>query len=565
MDTFFHILRYKILSFLKTTFDRKTVTAVRGIGTLVVFGGFALSAYVLSLAITQYLVPKVGLAVFHHLVSMMLFVLFVAVNMGNIIVSYATLYKSPEVGYLFTKPVSFEQIFVLKFLDNFLYSSTTFFLLVLMALLGYGTYFHYQWFTYLILLVFVFTPFLFLSACIGVLILMSLVKVASRFGFRKVVGGLSVLYIMAIVFFFKYSSPITMLEGAGKLRLGDQSALDVFQIPVLSVLPNSIASTVLFHLSRGSVFDSFLSAAGLFLLTSAVFAAVLVIGRKYYYRTWLMTFEFQASSNTVAAGRKLKWFDFRKPSRLPLQIEALLKKEYFVFRREASQWIHLALMLVLVGVFAISIANVNLRLRVTEIQTLGYLILYAFGGFLSCSLALRFIFPAISLEGKAFWTQLSAPLNMKKPYVLKFAIGFLFVLIPAMLVAIFSNLPFVRVSARRPLLLYFGVFSAFWVSFTLVSLNLGLGSFFADYKEKNPIRLASSQGATLTFLMSLVYLFALVSVFIIPLTEYFQSLFQFLPFDMTAIVAPGTTLYMLSAVLSVFALLIGFRSLQRDF
>src|SRR3990172_6976268 len=186
METFFHILRYKVLSFLKTTFDRRAVTAVRGIGTVVVFGGFGLSAYILSFAITQYLVPKVGLAVFHHLVSMILFVLFVAVNMGNIIVSYATLYKSPEVGYLFTKPVSFEQIFVLKFLDNFLYSSSTFFLLVFMALLGYGTYFNYHWYTYFILLVFVFTPFLFLSACIGVLVLMSLVKVASRFGFRRV-------------------------------------------------------------------------------------------------------------------------------------------------------------------------------------------------------------------------------------------------------------------------------------------------------------------------------------------------------------------------------------------
>jgi hypothetical protein len=113
--------------------------------------------------------------------------------------------------------------------------------------------------------------------------------------------------------------------------------------------------------------------------------------------------------------------------------------------------------------------------------------------------------------------------------------------------------------------MYFGLFSALWVSLTLVSLNLGLGGYFANYQEKNPIRLASSQGATLTFLMSLVYLITLVSIIIIPLTEYFQSLFQFVPFDMTTIVAPATTLYMLSAALSIFALAVGLRSLQRDF
>ena len=196
---------------------------------------------------------------------------------------------------------------------------------------------------------------------------------------------------------------------------------------------------------------------------------------------------------------------------------------------------------------------------------MGYLVLYAFGGFLSCSLALRFVFPAISMEGKSFWSQLSAPLDLRKVYFTKFALGFLLVVLPALLVAVFSNIPFVRMSERRPLLMYFGLFSTFWVTLTLVSLNLGLGGYFANYQEKNPIRVASSQGATLTFLVSLVYLISLASIIILPLREYFQSLFQFLPFDMTMIVAPGTTLGVLSAGLSAFALIVGLRSLQRDF
>jgi hypothetical protein len=65
--------------------------------------------------------------------------------------------------------------------------------------------------------------------------------------------------------------------------------------------------------------------------------------------------------------------------------------------------------------------------------------------------------------------------------------------------------------------------------------------------------------------MSLVYLISLVSIVIIPMTEYFQSLFLFFPFEMSTIVAPATTIYMLSASLSAFALVVGLRSLQRDF
>jgi ABC-2 type transport system permease protein len=565
MSTFFHILKYKLLSFVKATFDRKMVSAVRGIGSLIVFGTFAVAAFALSFAITRFVEPQVGLEVFHRIVSMTFFVLFVSVNMGNIIVSYATLYKSSEVGYLFTKPVSFTQIFILKFLDNFLYSSSTFFLLVFMALLGYGTYFHYALYTDLAVMFFVFMPMLFLSACIGVLILMSLVKVASQFGFRKVVTGLALLYIVIVALFFKFSNPITMLEGAAKFRPGSLASSGSGGGGIMSLLPNNIASNVLYYISKKSPFLAFSETALMLLMTAMMFTVVLYVGKRFYYRTWLMTFEFQAKSNTVKSGQKVKFFDFRKPSRLPSQLEVLVKKEYFQFFRETSQWLHLALLLVLVFVFAISIRNLNVTLRVTEIQTVGYLILYAFAGFLSCSLALRFVFPSISMEGKTFWTQLSAPIKLRKIFFLKLAIGIVLVLLPALLTAVFSNIPFVKMTERRPLLMYFGVYSAFWVTLTLVSLNLGLGGFFANYQEKNPIRVASSQGATLTFLVSLVYLVSLVSIVIIPLRDYFQSLFQFLPFDMSIIVAPGTTLAMLSAGLSAFALVVGYRSLQRDF
>jgi ABC-2 type transport system permease protein len=567
METFFHILKYKFLSFVKSTFDRRLVTAVRGFGSLAVFGGFSVAAYLLAFAVTKSVLEQtgIGLFVYHRFISMMLFVLFVSVNMGNIIVSYATLYKSAEVGYLFTKPVSFTQIFVLKFLDNFLYSSATFFLMVFMAVLGYGTYFGYSWLTFLGVVLLVMLPYLFLSACVGVLILMSLMKIAGKWGFRKVMAGLSVLYVAAVALFFKFSNPVELVQDAQRMGFTSDGMIKGLDSGLLANLPNAWVSNVLFYIARGNSALAFTHAAQLLLLTAAMFGVVLFVAHRFYYRSWLVTFEFQAQSNTVQSGRAMKLFDFRKKSALSPQIEVLLKKEYFQFFRESSQWIHLALMMVLVGVFALSVGGINLRLRVTQIQTVGYLILYAFGGFLSCSLALRFIFPAISVEGSSFWSQLSAPLNLKKPYFLKFILGFLLVLTPALFVAVFSNLPFLRMSERRPLLMYFGIYSAFWVSLTLVSLNLGLGGYFANYKEKNPIRVASSQGATLTFLMSLVYLIALVSIFIIPLFEYFELLFHFVPFDMSHIVAPATTLYMLSAALSGFALVVGLRSLQRDF
>ena len=567
MGTFFHILKYKFIAFVKSTFEPRFVTAVRGIGSLLVFGGFAVIAYLFSLGLTKFVLDqtRIGLFLYHRFISMLLFVFFMSVNLGNIIVSYATLYKSSEVGYLFTKPVPYTQIFALKFLDNFLYSSTTLFLVALMVLLGYGTYFGHPWYLLLGVMVFVLVPFMFLSASIAVLVLMSVVKVASKWGFRKVMGGLAVVYFGIVVLFFQFSNPIKQVQEVNA-NLGNVDAyFKGLGSGFLSYLPNNWVSDVLFFMARGETSLALLTAAQLLAVTLAVFMVVLFVADRFYFRSWLATFEFQARSNTVESGKRIKLFDFRKNSFLSPQTESLLKKEYFQFFREASQWIHLAVMVVLVGVFAVSVRNLNPTLRVTEIQTLTYLVLYAFGGFLSCSLALRFVFPTISLEGQAFWSQLSAPVDMRKVYIVKFVIGFLLVLLLALLVAIFSNEPFVRLSERRPLLMYFGIFSAFWVSITLVALNLGLGGYFANYQEKNPIRVASSQGATLTFLVSLVYLFVLVSVVLVPLSQYFQSLFLFFPFDVRGIVVPGTLVGILSAALTGFALVVGLRSLARDF
>lgn len=567
MAVLLHILKFKVISFIKTTFDFRFVTIVRGLGSLLVFGGFSVVAYFLSYEITKFVLEqsRTGLFLYHRFISMLLFVFFMSVNMGNIIVSYATLYKSDEVNYLFTKPVSFTSIFVLKFLDNFLYSSTTLFMVAFMVLLGYGTYFGYPWYTFLGVLVFVLVPFMFLSACIAVLVLMSLMKIASRWGFRRVMVGLGGLYFAIVFFFFKFSNPIKLVAQVNKYYPNVDNYFSQFDPGFVKYLPNNWVADFLFFMARGEVRFALPYAAILFLVTLAMFVICLIVAHRFYYRSWLVTFEFQAQSNSLQAGRRIKMFDFRKKSMLPPQMESLLKKEYFQFFREPSQWIHLGLMVVLVGVFVLSVRNLNLGLRVTNVQTLTYLVLYVFGGFLTCSLALRFVFPFISLEGKAFWSQMSAPLDLKKAYLTKFIIGLSLILALALVVAVSSNVPFVRLSQRRPLLLWFGIFSAFWTSITLVALNLGFGSYFANYQEKNPIRVASSQGATLTFLFSLVYLIVLVVIIIIPLLQYFNSLFIFSQFDPRVLVIPGTIFGVVSAALTAFAGAVGIRSLQRDF
>lgn len=567
MNLLVHILRYKIISFLKATFDLKSVSVVRGLGSLFVFTGFSVGAFYLSRSSTEFVVSQMraGLFLFHQFVSMILFIFFVTVNLGNIIVSYSTLYRSSEVGYLLTKPVSYTTVFVLKFLDNFLYSSTTLFLVAFMVICGYGSFFHYPWYFYVFSMFVVLVPFMFLSASLAVLILMAIMKLASRIGFRKVMGMLFLVYFGLVFFYFRSFNPIGLVEQVNRHYPAFEKYLSGFQPGFLKYLPNQWVSDFLYDLSRGRYWAGFANVALLLCVTSGTFFTALLVARKFYYRSWLVSLQVQAASSVPYRSNVRRLFDFRSNSMLAPQTEALLKKEYFQFLREPSQWIHFLVMVLLTAVFVFAVGNLNLRLRVTEVQLLTYLVMFAFGGFLTSSIALRFVFPMVSTEGKSFWLLLSSPIDRWKIYIVKFILCFVPVIVLAMLVAVATNIPFLRITESRPLLMYSGIFTAFWVSVTMVSMNLGLGGFFANYIEKNPIRLASSQGATLTFLATLLYLIAIVAILILPINAYFQLIFLFREFNPAMIVVPGTLVAMLSTALTGFSFAFGINSLHRDF
>ena len=207
--TFLHILWFKNIMFWKVSTKRDVGMVIRNLGSFIVFGSFAIGAFYFSNFITAYLLEnvRIGLFLFHRFIGMLLFVFFITINLGNMVVSFSTLYRTPEVDFLLTSPVSYLNIFVIKFLDNFFYSSGTLFMVGFSLLLGYGFYFNLPWHFYILMMFGVLIPFMFLAACIAVIVLLLLMKLASVVNFRLLVGGIVLFYIAQIYFYFQVSSP----------------------------------------------------------------------------------------------------------------------------------------------------------------------------------------------------------------------------------------------------------------------------------------------------------------------------------------------------------------------
>ncbi|MCW9094674.1 MAG: hypothetical protein OQJ74_02395, partial [Ignavibacteriaceae bacterium] len=241
--------------------------------------------------------------------------------------------------------------------------------------------------------------------------------------------------------------------------------------------------------------------------------------------------------------------------------EALLKRELLLFIREPSQWTHFLIMFFLISIFILSISNIDVTIFNAYdiyLKTLIYLIIYLFNVFLIASMSLRFIFPLVSLEGETIWKIRSAPLNYKKLMLTRLFIYFAVIFMIGQLLNFVSNYQFsITLTAISQL-------NTAFVTITLVSLNFGMGSVFANYKERNPIRVASSQGASLTFLFTIIYLVFLIILLFAPISNYFYAIDKRSFASVSQLLYTTFILGTLAFILSYLSISKGVRNFNRD-
>jgi len=562
MRQFLLILNVKSSAFLKNATDIRAQSVLKNLSSLLIFGGVALGVFLLSRAATGYLLQQahIGLFLFHRFLSMLLYVFFITVNLGNMIVCYATLYKSEEVAFLMGLPVAHHAIFAAKFLDNFFYSSSTLLLLGLALLLGYGSYFGMSAWFYFFTFAAVLLPFMLCAGLIAVIVLMILIRVASRIGLRWLLAGIMAVYLTAIYVYFAAVNPVNLVQEVMKHYPDVNAYFGYLDPPFVRYLPNHWVSEFLYWSVNGEPARATWHLVTLYCILATLLLAAGIVARSYYYRSWASASE----ASPPAAGRSallpLRIMEFGREGTLSRPFNALLRRDFWTFFREPSQWLHLLLMIVLLLVFLVSMSSLELRLTQPFLQTVSYLVVFLFDGFLIASVALRFVFPAISLEGDAFWCVRSAPVSLRKLYWQKFTVAFVLIAVTAEVLSVAST----AMLRNSPLLVIVGACATAFVALGLTALNLGAGAYFATFREKNPIRIASSQGASLTFLGGMVYLGTVVAVLVVPLNRYFEFLIIRGTASPGWLLVPLLAVALVTGLLFAFATGVGLSTLRRD-
>ncbi len=382
-------------------------------------------------------------------------------------------------------------------------------------------------------------PFVIIPSALGAVVTLGLVSVFPARRARDVLTLMGLLFAVALVLLLRFIRPERLLSVQS---LPDVTAFfATLQSPVTPFLPSFWAAESLFAGLRGGSDLLHLSA----LWTSALAASVLARAAydRRYFEAWSKAQEARKARFT-----RLSWLE-RLLRRLPLpgQRRDLLLKDLKVFLRDTTQWSQLLLLVALALVYVYNF-------RVLDLERIPYMSrviknLYAFvnlamAAFVTSAVAVRFVFPAVSAEGQAFWIVRTAPLRMSAFLWSKFWTGLLPILVMAEALTITSN----RLLNVGTPLRVLGAAAIAFLTFALVGLACGMGARHPRFSAENPTQVAGSYGGVAFMVLAVLLILATVALLGWPASVYLWHEYNGVP------IPAGRRAAMAAALLSAAAL-----------
>ena len=201
--------------------------------------------------------------------------------------------------------------------------------------------------------------------------------------------------------------------------------------------------------------------------------------------------------------------------------QELIMKEIRVFFRDTTQWSQLILLAVLVVVYVFNIKFLPLRgegITMWLINVVPFLNL-VLAGFVLASIAARFIFPGVSLEGRTLWLLRSSPMSMRDLLWAKFWVGTAPLLILALAIVGVTDY-LLKVSS---FMFMVSTFTIAMMTFAISGLAIGFGTVFPQFETENAAQIPTSFGGLLFMMASVAVIAAVVVLEARPVFSFLSS------------------------------------------
>jgi len=360
-------------------------------------------------------------------------------------------------------------------------------------------------------------PFVVIPVALGSMVTLLLVNVFPARRARDVLMLMGLLFAVSLVMMLRFLRPERLLNVE---TLPDVTAFfATLQSPVTPLLPSFWAGETVFSGLQGGV--DWLHAGALWTTALAFTVVARAAFGRYYFAGWSKAQEARKARFTRMRG--LDTLARSLPVR-PLG-RSLLLKDVKVFLRDTTQWSQLLLLLALVLVYLYNFRVLDLE----RIPYMGAMVknVYAFvnlamAAFVLSAVAVRFVFPAVSAEGPAFWIIRSAPVPMRTFLWSKFWTGLVPILLLAEALTIVSN----GFLGADPFLRVLDAVAVFFMTFALVGLATGMGAQHPRFNAENTTQVAGSYGGIAFMVLAVLYILAMIALLAWPSSIYLWHRFR---------------------------------------
>ena len=434
------------------------------------------------------------------LLGLILLMFLAVLLLSNLITALSSFYLARDLELLFAAPVDGLWVYLSRLAETLLHSSWMVLLVLFPVLVAYGIVYD-AGAGYPLVALAALACYLVLPAVAGSLVTLLLVNVFPARRARDLLALIALFGMAGVIVLVRLVRPEQLARPEGFRNLVDFVA--ALQTPQSVWLPSEwAAEAMLAPLRAGS--DLF---PLLLLLTTA--AAAVVIGAWLHARYYAQGFSRAQEGAELrdASARERRWLEAALAG-AGTSTRALVAKDIRTFFRDTTQWSQLILLGVLVVIYVYNIKVLPLRQGDEVGFFLTNLVSFlnlALAGFVLAAIAARFLFPAVSLEGRTLWLLRSAPLDLRRLVWSKYWVGVTPLLVLAVALTVGTNV----ILEVRGLMMVLSVASITVITFAIASLALGLGAIFPRFGTENAAQIPTSFGG-LVFMMSAIAYLALV-------------------------------------------------------
>jgi ABC-2 type transport system permease protein len=442
-------------------------------------------------------VAEIGELLAGKLLGVLLLSFLAMLMLSSVITALSSFFLARDTDLLVSAPVDWLTLYSAKLLETAVHASWMVGLLALPIVTAYGVVYGGGWMYPLVVLA-GFVPFLLIPAALGSMFTLLLVNIFPARRTRDILGFIAVLAAAGVVIFVRLLRPEQLARPEGFRSLVE--FISILRGPTSPILPNEWLQRTLMGWLTGN-FDPL----SLYLLWSTAAVAV-VLGALAHRRFYTAGFtKAQESAQRWARAGLGSRILYRLLSPLGAVRRELVLKELRLFFRDTTQWSQLILLAVLVVVYILNIRLLPLTGDGVTlfIRNLIPFLNLALAGFVLASIAARFLFPGVSLEGRTWWLLRATPLAMRDVLWAKFWIGTLPLLVLAVGIIGVTN-TLLRV---EPFMFAISLFSITLMTFALASLAVAFGTLYPRFETENAAQIPTSFGGLL-YMMAAVALIA---------------------------------------------------------